>query len=293
MKNFIRFFKKWDKRTYIIAGACVLTILLIVAFIVLKPFSSGKKHKASDFIPESAFTVFRFNNAGEILHKNENKVIIEKIIFIPAVKTFMSGLLQADSVFSLCPETKNILYDSKLFVSLHSATKDKIESLIVLELPDSINSKTVYEKLNNSGKISFNETETNGKTCYTINKSTLIFYPVNNILVASSSNLLLEQAINAKQKNTGISNNKDFVNAFNKATNECAINVFVNTPLLYKSLGRLFSPDTYLNLAFIQTLSSWGNIDVTFQDNAINFSGLFPITDNKESFMSLFDQPLD
>jgi len=292
MKKIIRFFRNWDRRTLLLAGGGALVVILVVLLIVLKPFSSGRSYDAPDVIPDNAFAVFRINNPGEIIHNSSYKNTLGHISFMPAAEDFIFGLMQADTVFSVSENTRDLLSSSKLFVSLHPTGKDKTETLFVLELPGNTDAAQIYEDLSSGGKIALSEKNIDGNTCYAIGKKSFTIYPCNNLLVASVSERLLGLSIAAADKKSGLSRNEEFVNAYKKASADCAMNVFVNTPLLYRSLGQLVSGDTYVNLAFLQTVSSWGNLDVKVQNDAMVFSGLFPLKNDATSFMSLFDEPL-
>lgn len=293
MKKIIRFFRNWDRRTLLLAGGGALVVILVVLLIILKPFSSGKSYDAPDVIPDNAFAVFRINNPGDLIHNSSYKNTLGNISFMPAVDDFIYGLMQADTVFSVNEKTKEILSSSKLFISLHPTGKDKTESLFVLELPDNTDAAQIYEDLSSGGKVTLSEKSVDGNTCYSVGKKSFTIYPCNNLLVASVSERLLGLSIAAADKKTGLSRNEEFANAYKKASADCAMNIFVNTPLLYRSLGQLVSGDTYVNLAFLQTVSSWGNLDVKVQNDAMVFSGLFPLKNDGVSFMSLFDEPLN
>ncbi|MDX9932213.1 MAG: hypothetical protein RB294_06485 [Bacteroidales bacterium] len=291
MKKIIRFFKNWDRRTLLLAGGGALVVILVVLLIVLKPFSSGKIYQANDVIPDNAFAVLRINNPGEIIHNSIYKNTLSHISFMPAAEAFVYGLMQADTVLSVSESSKNLLSESQLYISFHPVGKNKTQCLFVLQMPEKTNAKLLYEELNNSGKVVFSEKSIDGNICYTIGKKSFNLFPCNNLLIGSLSTQLLEQSIAASEKKSGISNNEEFVSAQKTASSDCEINIFVNTPMLYRSLGQLVSGNTYVNLAFLQTVSSWGNLDVKLQDDVMVFSGLFPLSKANASFMSLFDEP--
>lgn len=293
MKKLFRFFRNLDRRILLLAGGGALVVVLIILLIVLKPFSSGKTYEASDVIPDNAFVVFRINNPGELIHNSSFSNTMQNISFLPAAEDFLFGLKQADTVFSVSENNPNLLSSSNLYVSLHPTGKNKTETLFVLELPDNIDAAQIHEDLQGSGKISFSEKTVEGSKCYSIGKKSFTVYSCNNLLIGSVSERLLSLSIKASDKKSGLSRSEEFMKAQKTASSDCALNIFVNTPLLYRSLGQLVSGDTYVNLAFLATLSSWGNLDVKVQNDVLVFSGLFPLNQDGTSFMTLFDEPLN
>lgn len=274
-----------------IAGGSMLLVLLLVLLFVLKPFSSGKSHSPWSAIPENACAVFRINKPGELMNNPKYKVINENLIQLPAVSILLNGLQKADSLFSATENHKDILKNGHLYISLHPQGQNRMECLYILEPSADFDASALRSEMESTGKCNLSEKDIDGHTCYSTGKKPFFVSSAGNLLIASSSESLLGLALNTTDNESGVSRNEDFNKAASSASIECELNVLVNVPLAYRSLGLLVSGETYSNIAFLQTFSSWGNIDISYRDNAIALSGLFPLKADGKSIMSLFDAP--
>lgn len=264
-------------------------MLLITFLFVFNPFKQ-KTFNAIDAIPNNSFAIFILNDPTFFLNE-ENKFTIEKTISLPTAEEFFHGLKQSDSLFSLNKKTENILSSSRLFASIHSSKKSKVEALFILELTENNNSKNILEILQKETNNVFLEENINKNTFYKFNKSPFYIALKNNLIVGSNSLKLIESSVSALKSKTSISQDKEFVEILSKSSKESPLNILINSKLLFDNSQHLFSEKTLPNLSFLNDFFSWGNIDTRFQEHTLSFSGLLSIKNNTKSFINIFDKP--
>ncbi len=289
MKKLIRFIKQLDKRTLWIIGGSAFVILLLVLLFVFKPFSSGKKYQAFDAIPDNAYTVFRINNPNDLLNNSKAAQLKKNLSVYKNIGIVLTDLQKTAQILASTNSFKDLL-QSPLYISLHPAA-NKTEVLYILELTGKADEEQLIEELNASGKISLSEKNIAGTTCYTFGKKPFFIHVSGNLIIGTASESLMSSAIKTIENETGLSKNTECMAAAQSAAKDCAVNIFTNAPKLYKSLGQLFSDQTFSNLAFLETLTTWGNMDVRIKNDALVFSGLYPLKNKPASFMGLFDAP--
>jgi len=271
-----------------IGGVTFVIILLIVLF-VFKPFSGEKKIQAFDAIPDNAFTVFRINNPGDLLINSNAAKIKKNLSVYKNIGLVLTDLQKTAQILASTSSFQHLL-QSPLYISLHPAG-NKTEVLYILELDEKADEDLLLEELNASGKISLTEKNIGGKTCYSFGKKPFFVQIYGNLVIGTASESLMASVVKTIDDQTGLSKNTECMAATQSAAKDCALNIFTNAPKLYKSLGLLFSDQTFSNLAFLETLTTWGNMDVRIKNDALVFSGLYPLKNKTASFMGLFDTP--
>ncbi len=268
----------------------MFVVLLVVVLVIFQPFSKAKLHEAFEAIPDNACAVIKIDNPGKLLQQNPEFRIIEQLKALKPVAELMQGLATTDSVLRTTASFGNLLSAGSLLISVHPAGIDKMECLFVFEPAEGTDVGAFADELEQAGNKP-TETEIDGNSCYTFGAKKLKVFLYDNLVVASLSESLLKQSISSIENESGVRNNEAFVKSYRSLSPNSDAGVLVNLPLLYRSLGLLFSEQTYPNLAFIQSFSTWGNIDISFKQNALNISGLFPLSADGKSFMTIFDQP--
>jgi len=266
-----------------IVGGTMLLVLLLLVLLLFRPFSKAGTHESFEAIPDNACAVFKMNNPGNLLQQNSG--VPEQLNLLTPVVVFFNGLGTADSILRTTTTFANLLSSGNLLVSIHPSGIDKMECLFVFEPT----SETEVDAI--SDELELTETDIDGQSCFVFGQKKFYVTLFGNLIVASFSENLLKQSISTIENKSGLRNNEAFTKSYHSLSPNSQVGVLLNLPLLYRSLGLLFSEQTYPNLGFIQNFSTWGNLEISFKENALSFSGLFPLGTDGTSFMNLFDQP--
>ena len=289
MGNLMDFLKKPEnKKRFIIFSTVGLVIILLVLLFVFRPFSSLKQVDPLSIIPDNAAVIFKINNNNLFLENDSVLRLPSQLKEFSAINDFIKNLQLVDSIFNSLSSAKNVLNESSIYVSLHFSSSRPVSVLYIIESKENL-SEINNDIIENSTLI-FTEKEYESQEYLSFNNEEFFAYSYANLIVASFNELLLHSSITTCDNTNSFSKTENFKKSVEVASESADINVFMHLPFLYRMLGSVFSGETYSNLTFLTDFAGWGNIDISYNNNQMLLSGIFPDDDNKKSFINNFQE---
>ena len=199
-----------------------------------------------------------------------------------------------DSLLRHTPAVKQLLTNQSVFISAHNSGVNSFDFLFVYSLPNLGFKSTVADFIKNVNNQKepasrlYDDSEI--KTIYPKNKDSLSFTFLNGILLMSTNQVLVEDAI--RQLKSGISFAKD--KNFNKIISTAGKNVDGNIYFNYKKLPGFLSnfiaptlQEDTRDLADFADFSGW---DISIKPNQLLFNGFTQANDSSNSFLNLFSK---
>lgn len=199
-----------------------------------------------------------------------------------------------DSLFRQAPAVAQLLTNQSVFISAHSSGTNSFDFLFVYSLPNLSHRSTVTDFIkkvnNNKEPLSRSYDDAEIKTIHPINKDSLSFTFLNGILLMSTNQVLVEDAI--RQLKSGISFSKD--KNFNKVISAAGKNVDGNIYINYKKfpglLNNFMAPALQEDARDLAGFADYSGWDVTIKPSALLFSGFTEANDSSNNFLNLFSK---
>ncbi|MFL1895099.1 hypothetical protein ACJRPK_05310 [Aquimarina sp. 2-A2] len=248
---------------------------LVVVFISLLIFSCTKQsatyHSLLEYIPANAQVVIKINDLEQakskllnnsFLKANDSFALVNYFKALPVTKESISS----SSLLCFSPLGKN-KFEYTYITSLHD----------VLLSTDSITNKSI-EKLTYSGR-----------EIHKVTSPTSTFYAVqqDSVLIASSSQLLIENTIRTTNRSKNIS--EDLKKAYEITDDAQPMSVLLNGKKLNHLLENLLG-DQPANL--IKNFSGWISLDTSIEQDAIHLDGIAVERDSLTSTIGIFDNTI-
>lgn len=197
-----------------------------------------------------------------------------------------------DSLLKLSPSIAQLLVNQSVFISAHSIGSNSFDFLFIYSLPNLGHQSAVESFLkkanNNKEPLVRTYDDTDIRIVHPQNKDSLSFVLLHGILMMSSNQTLVEDAI--RQLKSGSSFSK--VNDFNKVISTAGKNVDGNLYVNYKKfpglLNNFVSKTLQEETSGLSDFADYSGWDVTIKPNALLFSGFTQANDSSTSFLRLF-----
>jgi hypothetical protein len=285
---------KKKKRT-IVPFVAVATLILAVLYILTlrKPSAPAEPIRA---IPVNAAVIIKINDYPALFEKvAAGNAIWNELRTIPWFEHVNRQLHALDSVFRNVPEAKQILQQPPSFISVHVTGKDRISLMHVLQLPSRLHEKKITALasglLADSGSLKSRDYE--GITIHEAafrqerGEKSFSFAVYQDILMISSSPILIEDAIRQLALNESVANLDGFRDVYDLAGKNVAANVFINFDQFPRSLAALVTPELRAGMRSVKTFASWAEMDVNILTDMLLMNGFVTPSDSVSSLSSI------
>src|SRR3954462_11949266 len=253
------------------------------------PVSSGL-----NAIPLDAALIFESKQAVNAWGKLATSNLWQEFVGSATGNKLNHQIHYIDSLFRHAPAIAQLLINQSVFISAHNSGTSSFDFLFVYSLPNLSHQSTVTEFIkninNNKEPNSRSYDDAEIKTIYPKNKDSLSFAFLNGILLMSTNEVLVEDAI--RQLKSGISFSKD--KNFNKVISTAGKNVDGNIYLNYRKFPSLLNNFISLPLQEdakdLNGFADYSGWDVTIKPNALLFSGFTQANNSRNSFLNLFSK---
>lgn len=199
-----------------------------------------------------------------------------------------------DSLLKTTPSVAKLLMNQSVFISAHNSGVNSFDFLFVYSLPNLSYQSTVtgFLKTVNNNKNPFTRSydDVDINIIHPKNKDSLSFAFLQGILMMSSNQTLVEDAI--RQLKSGVSFPKD--KNFNKVISTAGKNVDGNFYVNYKKfpglLNNFANSTLHEEISGLSDFADYSGWDVTIKPNSLLFSGFTQANDSSNSFLNLFSK---
>jgi hypothetical protein len=197
-----------------------------------------------------------------------------------------------DSLFRSAPAVGQLLINQSVFISAHSSGPSSFDFLYVYSLPNLSHQSTVVgfiKKVNNNKEPdsrAYDDVEIN--TIHPPHKDSLSFAFLNGILMMSTNQTLVEDAIRQLKSGVSFSKDKNFSKVISTAGKNVDGNIYVNYKKFPNLLNNFIFPGLQEEAKNISNFADYSGWDITIKNNALLFSGFTQANDSSNSFLRLF-----
>ena len=252
------------------------------------PVSSGL-----NAIPLDAALIFESKQSANAWSKLATSNLWQEFIGSATGHKLNHQIHYIDSLFKQAPSVAQLLVNQSVFISAHS-TNSSFDFLFVYSLPNLSHQSTVTEFIknvnNNKEPLSRLYDNTEIKTIYPKNKDSLSFTFLNGILIMSTSNILVEDAIRQLKSGTSFSKDKDFNKIISTAGKNVDGNIYINYKKFPGFLNNFISMPLQEDARDLNNFADYSGWDITIKPNALLFSGFTQANDSSNNFLNLFSK---
>ncbi len=246
-------------------------------------------------IPSNAAIVFESKQSKNTWGKlSKNSIMWEALL---GTETFSKLNYQGhyiDSLLSCNPAIYKLLDNHSFFISAHVSGANTFDFLYVYSLPNLNYKSTIEEfakKINNNIEPFLREyDDLNIETIYPKHKDSLSFAISKGILMISSKQTLVEDAIRQLKSGVSLANDRNFSKVINTAGKNVDANIYVNYKTFPAILSNFVCPILKNKTNAISNFADFSGWDVTIKPDALMLSGFTQANDSSISYLNLFSK---
>jgi hypothetical protein len=243
-------------------------ILFLFLFILSCTQQNKTTDATLDYLPQDATSIVKINNLSNFKSEFKNSEFFSKTNESSLFKTISNKI---NSINFLNPDTK-------CTIGFYELGKENFEFLYVSDNnPDFFNLEMARDKTVETFRYENRELKK-----YTIKDNALFVYEVDDKIIASSSQILLENFIRIG-KNKKVSTK--LVKLFNTTDNSKSASILINLKNGDNLLSTILNHTSSKN---INAFADWISIDFNTDSNKTLFSGIAVANDSIKNFVNLF-----
>lgn len=246
-------------------------------------------------IPIESSIIFKIENfAGlaDAIAQNKRFAGIGKIYeFQNISKTF----IYIDSIYRNNTMVKSVLDKSPMFIALCAAGGSGSHWISAIKLGNGVSLGDVidFAKSQTVGTFAEEASRYNQSSISTFKnpnpkRSSVSFTVISNVLVVSSSKLLVEKAIGQIDNKTSLTNNPQFTDILKISGKGVVANMFVNYKQLPAIIKTSVNDNYQTGSKTFADLALWTEFDICFNNDNLTLSGLSNVADSTNSYLQIF-----
>ncbi|UCG27204.1 MAG: DUF3352 domain-containing protein, partial [Bacteroidales bacterium] len=284
------------RKKYLIFTISLLVIIILSLGYVMLRNRNKVTFNALSAVPVDATFVFETNDISGFIRKlnRESKIWME-LRELSSVKSVDQDMLFLDSLVQHVKLFREIIQKNSLFVSFHPTGKNKMGMIWYFNLPSKIHFRQIQELLRDmTSNRQLIEKEYNRTRILQLDfpaekkKRILSVTVLDGIAMASTSTILLENAIRQIELPEGIND----LYGFRKVAGTAGKNVDGNLYINFKTLPYLvsgFFDDSYRQeIEEFTPIGNWAELDVNIMENSILLNGFTYSTDSTNNYLNIF-----
>lgn len=253
------------------------------------PVSSGL-----NAIPLDAAVIFESKQAINSWSKLASSGIWQEFTGFTTGDKLNHQIRYLDSLFRLSPNVAQLLNNQSVFISAHSSGTNSFDFLFVYSLPNLSHRSTVTDFIkkvnNNKEPVSRSYDDTEIKTIHPVNKDSLSFTFLNGILLMSTNQVLVEDAIRQLKSGVSFAKDKDFNKVISTAGKNVDGNIYINYKKFPGFLNHFIATPIQEDARDLANFADYSGWDVTIKPNALLFNGFTQANDSSNSYLNVFSK---
>lgn len=197
-----------------------------------------------------------------------------------------------DSVLKTAPAVAQLVVNQSVFISAHSSGSSSFDFLFIYSLPNLSHQSSVADFLKtvNNKKEPFSRSYDDVviNTIHPKNKDSLSFAFLQGILMMSTNQTLVEDAIRQLKSGTSFPKDKNFNKVISTAGKNVDGNFYVNYKKFPTLLSNFIVPSLQEDASGLSDFADYSGWDVTIKPSALLLSGFTQANDSSNSYLNLF-----
>ena len=257
------------KKGLLILAVVVVVAAMIASYFYFKQQQNGAE-SAIDAVPVNSAAIIEFRDIPGLLKKTQASRVMNDISQIGNGSRFAQNLSALDSLLKNDAEFIEMFKGLPLVVSFHNTTMSNYEPLAAMAFNSNIHGKRALDlithRLESIGKISYSKYDQAKISKFEHgNGKTVIFITFHHgYLMASTNEMLLQEAVRQTESGYGMSQNPPFVKVRQWSGKNVDANVYLQFKFLNPFIQKQFVNNLFSDMA-IQTFSDWGGFDVSIK----------------------------
>lgn len=244
-------------------------------------------------IPSNASLIFESKQVKNTWKKlAQTNIIWEELLGIKSFANLNRQIHAIDSLIELNQDITKLLDNQSLFISAHISGANTFDFLYVYSLPNLTYQATVEDFIKkNSGYSKPTQRDYDDVAIFTIHpqpKDSLSFAFLKGILMMSTKQNLVEDAIRQLKSGISLAKDKNFSKVINTAGKYVDANVYINYKTFSNILNDVISPTLQNETKAFADFADCSGWDVTIKPNALVLSGFTQANDSSINFLNLF-----
>lgn len=284
-----------SRKIITVVWVVILTGLLAFAYFYFSTLKDFKNNQTIKAVPTDASLIIQVQKP-----KNLIQVILNDVKYREALLPFANFTLfnqyltslQNDSVFN--NGLIRSLISKPLTISLHPLGKDNVCPLFTYALNNQAEENKILAFLEESkGHWIIDKRKYNTSHIYNLKlkgRQGQVFASMyRGLLMASSSSLLVENALRQLRTDFSLMEDATFSKLFKTSGNNSDANIFINFEQLPGVLSPVFNSKYKSKLLFIKNMANWGELDINLNDNHLLINGFLYSASNEAKINTLFE----
>ena len=243
-------------------------ILFLFLFIISCTPKTAKSDSILEYLPQDAAAILKINNLSNLKSELKNSILFSKT---DKTTLFNTITAKVDGINFLNSNTRCVL-------GFYELGKENFEFLFVSDNnPDFFDIEKVDDKIIET--LTYENREIKK---YTIEGNTLFVFNTDDKILASSSQMLLENFIRIGKNNKVSSKLRKLFDTTNDAK---SASVLINLKKGENLLSSNLKKSTSINIG---SFADWISVDLSTNSNKTSFSGITITNDSTDNFINLF-----
>ncbi len=284
----------------ILVLSAISTVIIVAAGLAYFFWIEGQSKITSlaiKAVPIDAGIIIQSDSFEELNQKlsNENQLWTTAQNF-SLVSEAQRILNWADSIKATSASFSQLVYQNPVFLSVHPIGKGEPCILLSANIPRGVSQSDILGLANQlaEGRYKFSEKKYNHVTIYSLSGTESEKIPEfsfaihQNVIVASTSILLVESAIGQLGSGTSLLDDKNFVNIQKTAGSRVDANIYVKHSEITGIFKQLINENYRQGFISLSDVSLWSELDLILKPDAISLNGFSQLSDSSNTFYRIF-----
>lgn len=280
-----------NKRPGFIVVVIVFIIAIVSFYIYLKSQQKPSINPISA-VPINSALIIDIKKPQKLYSKLTKNSLFKKLCQIDAVFKLNSNLSALDSVVNGNAKLNQLFTQNPFLISFHEVGNKKFYPLCIIAAPGYFETNQIFKSIETdlkNQKYTITNERYNQAKLYKISKgNTQFFYSYHKgLLLWSSSEILLEDAIRQSESEVTLLNNADLNRLIETSGQNAEANIYIQFKNFQIWLNKLI-PQEYLKSHSIKQIGNWVELDLNLKSQTLLFNGFASASTDVSSFMDLF-----
>ena len=257
-------------------GLLILTVVVVAAMAASYFFFKQQQNtavSAIDAVPVNSAAIIEVKDSRAVLKKMKNSRVFADIAKVGSGSEFAANLLALDSLLNNNSAFADNFKGLPIVVSFHNTTMLNYEPLAVVAFNSNLQGKRALDAIlaliEPSGSVStqkYEQAKITKFTCASDNKTVIYLTFFQGYLIATTNEMLMQDAVRQTISGYGINQNPSFVKVKQWAGKNVDANIYLQFKFLNPLIQKQFVNNLFSDMA-IQTFSDWGGFDISIKND--------------------------
>ncbi|RMG80367.1 MAG: DUF3352 domain-containing protein, partial [Bacteroidetes bacterium] len=241
-------------------------------------------------VPLSSAVLVEVNNFSHLWNNISTKNLIwQELLNTETFQTLNSEVVVVDSILKTDKLFQKLIENNVLYISVQMSGAMNYDYLYSIAIPATIDEDKLLNRIASYSSLKPKQKLYDGATIYfaRFGNKQFAYSVYQNILIGSSSVILVEDAIRQINSGVSLSDEESFRLAKQTAGKKIDANVFINFKNIPDLLSNYFSKKFTSELKSFSELASWTSLDANVHSNHLMMSG-FTFTEDEKQYLSIF-----